>query len=250
VTAQPGLDAAAVEATMDQVSAALDAGDVEAFVASWTDAGLEQVFSETTATFATQTGYYVEAIQWSLGPTTDTVVTGTSATTVAPLFFRLVGAPRRFSLVNDGVTWRIDGADLTTADTGDATVVDVTFDGVPASLTVSEVPDGDIALNVHNATQVVHEVNIITVPVSRDMTAFFEHPELEPPLPEGRSMPEGMDFIGGIHRIAAGATVTVLLQRALPPGRYVLFCNAGDEAGDEHSRAGEFFDFTVSQDGS
>jgi len=242
---RPSVEEAAVEVAIQQTSAALAAGDVEAFVDHWTDDGLQQVFAESTETFARQSGYYVQARQWALGPPSQTEVSGTTATSIAPLFFRLVGAPRRFSMVREAGTWKIDGAELTTTDVGDARVVDVILEGSSIDLDASAIVDGDIALDVRNGTSDVHELNIITVPKSRDMAAFFAHPELEPPLPEGRSMPDGMDFIGGINRLEPGARVTVLFQQPLPPGRYVLFCNVEDPSGRPHARLGEYIEFTV-----
>lgn len=230
---------------MERVSAALDAGDVDAFVAQWTDDGLEQVFGQTTATFATQTGYYVEAIQWSLGPAADTVVTGTTATTVAPLFFRMVGAPRRFSLVNDGAAWKIDGADLATVDAPDDQLAGVTIAGSAIGVEPGSIQDRTRALEVRNATTNVHELMIMSVPMTFDISAFFAHPELGSELPEGQSMPDGTDFVGGVNAIEPGTTVTMLLRQGLQSGRYVLFCNVEDSAGVPHAEQGEYADFTV-----
>jgi hypothetical protein len=235
----------AVEATVQAAGAALAAGEVEAFVPLWTDDGLQQVFSETTGTFAERSGYYVRAKQWTLGPPSQTHVSGTTATTVAALSFRLVGAPRRFSLMSEGGAWKIDGAELTTVEVRDARLVEVAVGTFPMALDASSIGDGDIALNVRNATGDIHELDIMTVPRSKDVASFFAHPELEAALPEGRSMPDGMDFIGGISRIAPGATVTVLFGHALPPGRYVLFCNVEDASGQPHAQLGEYTEFTV-----
>jgi hypothetical protein len=236
---------AAVESTIQAAGAALAAGDVEGFVARWTDEGMRQVFDETTRTFPEGSGYYVRAKQWTLGPAAQTRVAGTRATTVAVLSFRLVGAPRRFSLVNEGGAWKIDGAELTTVDVPDARSVEVAVGTFPMALDASSIGDGDIALNVRNATGDIHELDIMTVPRSKDVASFFAHPELEAALPEGRSMPDGMDFIGGISRIAPGATVTILFGHALPPGRYVLFCNVEDAPGQPHAQLGEYTEFTV-----
>ncbi len=236
-------DVAAVDATMQGVRDALAAGDVDGFLELWTDNGLQQLFHETSASF--QTGYYIGAKQFSLGASSDITMSGDTATTVAALYFRLVGVVRRFSLIRQEGVWKIDGGTLTTADTGDATVIDVDFGGSAILFDPSVIVDGDIALRVHNSTAERHELNILTALPDRDITAFFEHPELEPPLPEGRSMPEGTDFIGGVSAIDPGVTVTVLFSEPLPAARYVFFCNAEDESGQAHSKTGEFAEFTI-----
>ena len=236
-------DVAAVDATMQGVRDALAAGDVEGFLELWTDDGLQQLFHETSASF--QTGYYIGAKQYNLGESSDTTVSGDTATTVAPLYFRLVGVVRRFSLIRQDGVWKVDGGTLATADAGDATVIDVDFGDSAILFDASAIVDGNIALRVHNTTATRHELNILTALPDRDITAFFEHPEDEPPLPEGRSMPEGTDFIGGVSSIDPGVTVTILFSETLPAARYVFFCNAEDESGQPHSKKGEFAEFTI-----
>ena len=75
---------------------------------------------------------------------------------------------------------------------------------------------------------------------------LFENPEDAPPLPEGRSMPEGFDFIGGINRIEPGMSVTLLFLNPLPAARYAMFCNDEDaQSGEPHSKSGEYAEFTI-----
>ena len=229
---------------MQAVGDALAAGDVAGFLERWTDNGLEQLFHETSDSF--QTGYYVGAKQYSLGVSSETTVSGDTATTVAALYFRLVGVVRRFSLIRQDGVWKIDGGTLTTTDAGEAAVIDVDFGDSAILFDASAIVDGNIALRVHNSTTQRHELNILTAVPERDITAFFEHPEDEPPLPEGRSMPEGTDFVGGVSAIDPGVTVTVLFSEPLPAARYVFFCNSEDDpSGQPHSKSGEFAEFTI-----
>jgi hypothetical protein len=142
--------------------------------------------------------------------------------------------------------WRVDGAKLTTSDAGDAAVVEIAFGDDSIDFDASTIVDGNIALQIHNPTDSQHDLNILTAPPERDLGPFFKHPELEPPLPEGRSMPEGFDFVGGANRIEPGATVTVVFSTALPAARYVFFCNAEDDSpAGAHSMRGEFAEFTI-----
>ena len=143
-------DVAAVEATMQAVGDALAAGDVAGFLERWTDNGLEQLFHETSDSF--QTGYYVGAKQYSLGVSSETTVSGDTATTVAALYFRLVGVVRRFSLIRQDGVWKIDGGTLTTTDAGEAAVIDVDFGDSAILFVASAIVDGNIALRVHNST--------------------------------------------------------------------------------------------------
>jgi hypothetical protein len=238
---------ASIETTLQVARDALAAGDVPSFMAQWTDAGLQDVFYESGGAFIGNTGYYVGAKQYRLGAETSApVVLGDSATVVVPLFFRLVGPARKFSLVKQGGVWVIDGAELTSAQVHDATAVGVTFDESSIRFETSGPTNGDIALQVRNPTTRTHQFNILTAPPDQDLVAFFEHPENGPPVPAGRSMPDGFDFVGGVVGIEPGMSVTVFVYEVLPPGRYVMFCNAEDDAGGVHSRHGEFLEFTIS----
>jgi hypothetical protein len=237
-------DVAAVDATMEAVRDTLAAGDVAGFLNLWTDNGLQQLFHETSDSF--ETGYYVGAKQYSLGASAGTTVSGDAATTFAALYFRLVGVVRQFSLVRQDGVWKVDGGTLATADAGNAAVIDVAFGESTIEFDPSLIVDGNIALRVHNSTAQRHELNMLTALPERDITAFFEHPEDEPPVPEGRSMPEGTDFIGGVSSIDPGVTVTILFSETLPAARYVFFCNSEDDpSGTPHSKSGEFAEFTI-----
>lgn len=238
-------NALAVTATMDAIRAALAAGDVAGFMQWWTDDALEEVFHESGDAFVGNTGYYLGAKQWGLGAISDPVIVGDTATTVASLFFRLVGPARDFTLVKVDGAWLIDGAALTTADTGDALVVDVEFGDSSIEFNSSLIVDGNIAVQIHNGTSQRHELNILTAPPDQDITVFFEHPEDAPPVPEGKSMPEGFDFIGGVNGIEPGATVTLLFLNPLPSARYVMFCNTETVPGEPHSQSAEFAEFTI-----
>ena len=241
-------EVAAIETTLQTARDALVTGDVPGFMNEWTDSGLKDVFYESGDAFVGNTGYYLAARQYRLGAETSApVVQGDQATVVAPLFFRLVGPVRKFSLIKQGDAWVINGAQLTTTEVRDATTVGVVYDGSSIRFESSAPADGKIALQVRNPTSQTHQLNILTAPVGQDLTVFFEHPEDAPPVPEGRSMPEGFDFVGGVVGIGPGMSVTVLMYQDLPPGRYVLFCNSEDGAdGAVHSRKGEYLEFAVS----
>ena len=212
----------------------------------WTDNGLQQVFYESGDAFVANTGYYLGTKQYSLGASSAPTVVGNTATTVAPMFFRLVGAAREFSLVKMDGVWKVDGATLTTTDVGDAMPIDVAFGESSILFDSSAITDGNIALQVHNPTTRRHELNILTAPPEQDVAAVFEHPEDAPPLPEGKSMPEGFDFVGGVVGIEPGLTVTVLFAQTLPAARYFMFCNNEDDPpGEPHSKRGEFLEFTI-----
>jgi hypothetical protein len=239
-------DVAAVEATIRAARDSLAGGDAVAFMESWTDDGLQQVFHESGNAFIANSGYYVGARQYRLGASSPPTVTGSTATVVALLFFRLVGTARQFTLVEVDGEWKIDGAALTTMEVDDVTPIGIAFGESSITYESAAITQPGIALQVHNPTTRRHELNILTAPPDQDMTAFFEHPDDAPPVPEGKSMPDGFDFVGGVNDIEPGMTVTVLFSGGLPPARYVMFCNSEDDAAAEpHSRRGEFLEFTV-----
>ncbi|MDL2334779.1 MAG: hypothetical protein QFC55_01940 [Chloroflexota bacterium] len=240
-------EVAAIETTLQTARDALVAGDVPGFMKEWTDSGLQDVFYESGNAFVGNTGYYLAAKQYRLGAATSApVVLGDSAAVVAPLYFRLVGPVRKFSLVKQGGIWVIDGAELASTQVTDTTAIGVAFKESSIRFETTAPINGDIALQVRNPTARTHQLNILTAPPDQDVVAFFEDPESAPPVPEGRSMPEGFDFVGGVVGIEPGMTVTVLMYDVLPPGRYVLFCNEEDNAGGgPHSMRGEYLEFTI-----
>lgn len=239
-------DVAAVEATIRVARDSLAAGDAVAFMEAWTDDGLQQAFHESGDAFIANSGYYVGARQYRLGASSAPIVADSIATVVAPLFFRLVGTARKFTLVEVDGEWKIDGVALTTMEVDDVTPIGITFGESSITYESAAVAPADVALRVGNPTTRRHELNILTAPPDQDMAAFFEHPEDAPPVPEGKSMPDGFDFVGGVNDIEPGMTVTVLFSSALPPARYVMFCNSEDDStGEPHSRRGEFLEFTI-----
>ncbi|HEY7627370.1 MAG TPA: hypothetical protein VH761_09895, partial [Ilumatobacteraceae bacterium] len=237
------VDVAAVEATLRAARDDLSTGDVAGFMESWTDNGLQQVFHEAGEAFIANSGYYVGARQYVLGASSAPVVVGDTATAVAPLFFRLLGVVREFTLIKVDGAWKIDSAAMTTTDVDNA--IDIAFGESSIGFDSSAITEDTAALQVRNPTTRRHELNVLTAPPELDIAAFFEHPEDAPPVPEGMSMPEGFDFVGGVVDIEPGMTLTVLFSQSLPPARYAMFCNSEDGATAEpHSKRGEFLEFT------
>ena len=71
----------------------------------------------------------------------------------------LAQAVRQFSLIRQDGVWKVDGGALTTADAGDATLIDVDFGESAIEFDVSAIVDGNIALRVTNSTTQRHELN-------------------------------------------------------------------------------------------
>lgn len=231
-----GGNAVEVEGAVKSAIEAWNGRDIDGFLVAVTDAYLSDEFDFASRDEA-RDGLAEEIGDpaFTLGDFSNTEISGATATTQADLYFGEVGSPQVFSMLQEGESWVIDGAEFTAGDAGDASAVDLSLTEHAFTFDEAQITDGNIAFNVTNDGAEEHEVIVARVPADLDLE---EAVTLDEP-------PEGFDPIGGLFAITPGTETTLLFAEDLSPGRYALVCfvNAADDR--PHAVLGMLADFTV-----
>jgi hypothetical protein len=110
------------------------------------------------------------------------------------------------------------------------------FEFDPAAIT-----DGNIVLTTENTGAQVHELVLAKIPADADLMELIQSEE----------PPEGVEDVGGLYPIPAGATVDMAFTEPLESGRYAMLCflpntdEALGEVGTPHAFLGMVNEFTI-----
>ena len=233
--------------------------DGDAFVALFTDKGLEEYDSGTREEITSGTSENFGQEQLEILKQSDTKVTGTKATSdiqVAPEEFEVAQVVyfATFTLIKKGDEWLIDGFEFkgSPAPEKDATVVDVKGQEYSFALSGADAPS-DVAFSFENIGKEQHELVLVKAPDGKNVTeakAALENVD-------GESLENFPDGYAGDHVSFAdiGQKVDVTFGKALEKGTYFMVCfipqgGFGDEGpvnpeGKPHVQLGMISPFTV-----
>jgi|GEM_PF-1932917 hypothetical protein len=226
---QRGMDAWEVEEAVRAIFAAYNRTDVEAFLAGWTDKGFQEMFRETKErvkrTFPRLRSVGVGP--FTVGEFSNTVLRTRSATTEVELTKEQQRKMHRFSLVNEGNVWKIDGDEELTADVPiEAPVIALIMTEFALEVDTREISKriafGKVALKVSNGGQRPHQLVVMKW------------------LPES----ETERSIGRTGPLKPGEE-KILVLTDLEAGRYAMLCNLVDSDGTPYSSKGMRAEFTV-----
>ena len=238
-----GGEDAEIEQTMEDAVAAFDDGDLEAFLAHWTDNGLMAEFEAPREAFPE---FWEEAVTFStpaeIREIKDIQVEGETATADVLLALGPSLERSRYSLVKEGEEWKIDDTeDLVVEIPDGAETVDVTLVEFAFEFEDSAFSEGVEAIHATNSGAQAHEVLLMAVDEGvTDVLAT-----LEAAGEEGE--PEGVTFLG-FAEAEAGAETNLLLTNSLEAGRYALVCffpDVNDPAQTPHAFKGMISEFTI-----
>lgn len=228
-------DSAAVEAAFLAAIDAWNAKDVDALLASFTDAGLMSSF-EVTREEATQ--FLPEFIgEEQITPGELTIdVSGDSATVEAPEFaFGNILEPSRTTLILQEGVWLLDGEEDIAAEIPDGTTaVDVSLVEYEFDFDAGAITDGNVAFRLTNDGAEDHEMFLAKIPADLDIEAALQSEE----------EPEGTEDIGGTD-VAAGESANLVFTEPLAQGRYAVLCFFETEDGEPHALLGMWSEFTI-----
>jgi hypothetical protein len=233
-----GAEAAEVEAAVQAAIDAWNDGDLDGFLAAFTDNGIQALFDasrEDASEFLAPAGE--PALQ--LGEFSATEVDGETATTeVSGFFVGALGTPQRFSLVLEGGVWLIDDREFLAGEVPEAaTAVDLALSEFAFNFEPSDITGGNIAFNVQNIGGEPHEIGMARIAADADLEELVRSEEEEPP-----GLLEEVGFVGPFE---AGSEATVLFTEPLEPGRYVLACFIEAADGEPHALKGMIAEFTI-----
>lgn len=221
---------AAVHATID----AWNAGDLDTFLASLTDAAILEEFEASRE----EAAGFLEAGDppFQISGLADTTVDGDTATTTGRFVVGKTGTPERFSLVNVGGAWLIDQFEPTTGEAPDgATVIDLALSEFSFNFDASEITSADIAFNVANIGAENHFIDLVRVPADLDVEKAINSDE----------EPEGIVSVGGTDTMNPGTETVLFFTEPLQPGRYVMLCWVEAADGTPHAMSGMHAEFTI-----
>jgi uncharacterized cupredoxin-like copper-binding protein len=232
-----------VEATVRAAADRWNAGDVEGFLALFTDRGLSELFGappEAAEEIRAEVELFIGEDPVTIRDVSSIEVSdGTASANVRIQDFNLETIDR-FELVKDGDDWKIDGVtpnvEAVSIPDGYTTVevemAEFAFVFDPAAVTA-----GRIAFDVKNIGQQHHELVLIGVPDDFDLEEALESEE----------EPEGLEFQGRIE-LAPGESTNMVFVDDVPAGRYVMLCFFPDEddpEGTPHVFLGMEADFEI-----
>ena len=232
-------DAGGVEETVRTVADAWNTGDVDRFLAQWTDEGLR-------AEFGVGVEEARQALPDAIGEPTITVrelsntqVSGNTATTEARLGFGKVLQPRRYSLIKDGDAWKINGSEVLMAEVpGDVQTVNVEMDEFAFRFDAEAIDGGDVAFIAQNVGAQPHELILARIPEDLDIEQALRSPD----------PPEGIEFIAAGGPWGPNAGGSIVFIDALEAGRYIMVCflpDTSDPQATPHAFKGMLAEFTI-----
>lgn len=232
-----GAEAAEVEAAIQAASDAWNAGDAEAFLAAFTDNGIQAIFDSTREQLQQDFGEELPGEPpFGLGEFSNTQVDGDTATTEVGAFFGGLGNTTRISLVREADQWLIDGEEFITGDVPEgATAVDLALSEFAFNFEASEITSGNFAFNVENIGAEQHDIAFARVPEDLDLEQAVRS-EDEPP---------GLEDEGYVGPFEPGTETTVLFPGPLEPGRYAMVCFVEAADGEPHALKGMIAEFTI-----
>lgn len=236
-----GSAAAEVEDTIRRAIQAENEGDVETFLALWTDDGL--------ATYDNGTREEIQADPSILGRDEvvivefgDIEVDGDTATAAVDAALEPTVHRVNFELIREEGSWRINGWSLgghANVPAGEATVelslTDYAFDVTAGSLS-----DGFRGVRWTNIGAEEHEASLVRF--TDDALTLESALEI---AAETQDIPEGVEFVGFFGYGAPGGEGTSYIDRDLEAGRYAFVCMIPSEDGIPHAFKGMASEFTI-----
>lgn len=230
-----GEDATAVERAVRAAIDAWNAGDVDRFLAAFTDRGIRFEFDATRAEAKQLLAERIGELPRSADEIV-VVILGDTATATATYFFGQVGGYEALSLVRKEGRWLFEGSTFLTADLAPGvTPVELELADYAFRFDPAQMRAGNVMFTATNAGAEDHEVVLARIPAGLDLAQAVAAPEL----------PSDVQVLGVVGPIPPGDVTTIRTKEALALGRYALFCLLENAQGTPHAELGMYADFTV-----
>lgn len=238
----PGEGQDAAQSIRDVIDA-YNAGDVEAFLAHWTEAGLQSEFGATADQIRANPAVFfaspVGGIQ--IGEFRDVQEGDESASVEFEFIFGRMLTLQRYDLVNQDGRWQIDATAEVDIDVPDGVqAVSVDLEEFAFAFDAGEVGDGNVAFQVENIGEQSHELVMLQVPEGLTVEELLAL--------EGNELPEGIEIVGSIGPFLPGEGGNMVFSQPLAAGSYMFLCflpNEGDPQGAPHLLEGMTATFQV-----
>ena len=217
-------DARKVQDAVRRSINAENAGDGRAFVALWTDKGLQSYDAGSRKDIESGAAP-IGTEKTELRTFVATSVTGNKAAATVDGRVEIGLYRMRFDLVRKGPRWLLDGFTFLgpTPPPSGLPVVDVRAVEYGYDVDPSALSSGDVAIHFTNAGQEQHEISIISVPAGQS-TADAVFALSTAKATDLASLPSGYGPVGHLAFESPGTSGTYTLANRLPPGHYALAC--------------------------
>ena len=235
--------AAQIESILKDVADAFNRKNVDAYLASWTDKGLQEGFA-VSRDEALQ--YLTESIGEPLiefRNVSGVELTDSGATFEVDFVDGAVVKHSRLSIIDQGKGPQIDGIEyLDTPIPEGTTAVDLGLREFAFDFDANAIGNGNIAFKVRNAGKQQHEAVLVNVPEGVDVAAAYQQAF------DSETEPQGFETIAYGGPFDPGATSSLVFTEVLAPGRYALVCffpDSDDPEGTPHAFKGMIGGFTI-----
>ncbi len=240
-------EAANVEKTIRAAYDAWNAKDTAKLLPYFTDKGLVAVIANgapdaTADSVKAMLAATIGAPKVSTNGFKNTKVTGATATTDSAEVQNTVLGTARYSLINVGGAWKVDGQEWleTEVPAGVPTVhLDLNEFAFVGDTTKFGSGSGAIAVSASNVGTQRHELAMAKIPADAVIDDLLKSDANVP----------GFEFQGVIGPIEPGKSNNLVFTEALTPGRYVMVCFLPDTTaggdGTPHALKGMIKEFTV-----
>lgn len=231
-----GGDAQAVEDAVRQVAGA-GPTNTDAFLAHLTDHAVETFFGFSRTDCMADPQHCIGS-PGSVDSFTGTSVDGDTAQSDVVFIFGGQKSAFHVTLVRDGGIWKIDDLLVVFKPIpAGVTAVDLKTQEASYTLNQDDVTSGNIAFAVENLGKQRHEVAVEKIPVDLDVEAALH-----------QATPQGVSNVGFAGPFAPGQVGSVIFDKPLEAGRYLLVCflaDTSDPAKTPFALKGMWKDFTV-----
>ncbi len=230
-------DEQAIRDLVETAAAAWNAGDIDAFLGQFTDAGVLAAFDAPREAAMEFLPDFIGDPPISAGELTNLSISGETATADAAEFaFGIVFDPVTFSFLKSGDAWLLDGEeDLAVELPEGVTAVDLSLLEYQFAFDASEITSGNFAFNVSNIGGEQHEFVLVSVPADADIGEGISQEEF----------PDDFEVKAVAGPWDPGSEAVVVFTEELSAGRYALVCFVEAADGTPHAFLGMVNEFTI-----
>jgi hypothetical protein len=225
---------AELEQTLKSTLEAYSSGDTQAFLAHWTDDGLQDAFDASRDKISSSPERFFGGPPLRLIAVSrfNAKVDDDKASTEAELALGKSLKFQRFHFAREAEAWKIDEVEdlKVTVPRGTATA-DVDLDEYSFEFDVGKIKSGNIAFETKNIGAQPHELVVVRMAPGATLLQFLESPDLPP----------GSEFIGMVGPLGPDKEANLVFTEALSPGKYAFVCflpDTDDPAGTPHALKG------------
>ena len=220
-------EARAVESTIRSAVDAYTSANTDQFLSYWTDEGLRNEFDASRDDIRSAGAEFFGGPPIELGEFENVEVDEDSATAEFEFVFGAVVQPQRYSLVQEGTSWKINDTESMDAEIpDDATEVEMDLDEFSFEFDTSAVKR-NVAFSVDNVGDQPHEAVLLKIPAGYTVEQLLQA--------DPSTLPAGVEIIGFAGPFEPGDDGTMVFSDPIAAGTYMFVCFIPDTEDPEET---------------